>query len=46
MTNFEYIQSCTKEELVHLLCFEIVKYCSNCVASDDCYCGHREKTDD
>jgi len=42
MTNLEFIQTCTKLQLVNLLCNEIapVHHCGNCVASDYCYTGH------
>lgn len=40
MTNLEYIQSCTKEELVSLLCVELKTDCSRCVAREYCYYRH------
>ena len=40
MTNLEYIQSCTKEELVGLLCTELKTHCFRCVAREYCYNGH------
>lgn len=40
MTNLEYIQSCTKEELVELLCVEFKTDCFRCVAREYCYFGH------
>ena len=40
MTNLEYIQSCTKEELVKLLCAELKMNCFGCVAGEYCYHGH------
>lgn len=42
MTNLEFIQTCTKEELVRLLCNEIAPtyHCENCVASEHCYIEH------
>lgn len=38
MTNLEYIQTCSKEELVHFLC--AMSDCSDCVARDHCHTGH------
>lgn len=42
MTNLEFIQTCTKLQLVNLLCNEIAPahHCGNCVASDYCYTDH------
>ena len=40
MTNLEYIRTCTKEELVKLLCGELITHCSRCVAREYCYNGH------
>ena len=40
MTNLEYIRTCTKEELVGLLCMELKTSCSRCVAREYCYHGH------
>lgn len=40
MTNMEYIQSCTKEELAVLLCeMHMTMHCTSCVANR--YCGDR-----
>ena len=40
MTNLEYIRTCTKEELVDLLCLELRMNCFVCVAKEYCYHGH------
>lgn len=40
MTNLEYIRTCTKEELVDLLCVDLDMQCSYCVAREYCYNGH------
>ena len=38
MTNLEYIQTCSKEELVHFLCAMLD--CSVCVACEYCDTWH------
>lgn len=40
MTNLEYIRTCTKEELVDLLCVELNTDCYCCVAREYCYNEH------
>ena len=42
MTNLEFIQTCSKDELIRLLCNEIAPtyHCENCVASEHCYFEH------
>lgn len=40
MTNLEYIRTCTKEELVDLLCVDLDMRCLYCVARKYCYFGH------
>lgn len=45
MTNMEYIQSCTKEELVNLLCVELKTDCFRCVAEEYCHSGRVGFTD-
>ena len=39
MTNLEYIQSCTKEELAKFLCQKLTGDCEDCVAKETCFCG-------
>ena len=39
MTNLEYIQSCTKEELAKFICQKIIGDCEDCIAKETCFCG-------
>ena len=39
MTNLEYIQSCTKEELAKFIC-KLIGDCEACIAKDICFYKH------